>query len=289
MANPVLRNYSSQLKGEVDLTGMMKGELNKPCISGLFTGRNIETGSQLFEKAEARFEYDSNGLKFNPLILGEEYRLWSEFFPSDEGNKLKLILQIHDANLESLVRDLGLKVPSPFTGRVSGDIELKGEVEKIKSQGHLNIKHGTISNIKFEEMNLVFQGVGQEIDIEDSSISQEKGKVLIMRGKFLLGDKDKNVVEIKPSDTGFVWEGWNIEKDSDQMEFNMGRNISDNWYLSFSTPVDNIHKFPEINQPPRPDNAQKAELQYRLDDERRLKLHWKDKEEFIGLEQKFKF
>lgn len=289
MANPVLRNYSSHLKGEVDLTGTVKGELKEPCISGFFTGRNIETGSQLFEKAEARFEYSSKGLKFNPLMLGEEYRLWSEFYSSDEGKELELILQIDDANLESLVRDLALKVPSPFTGRVSGEVELKGELERIKSQGHLNIKRGIISNIRFEEMDLVFQGLGREIDIEDSSISQEKGKVLIMRGKFLLGDKDKNAMDLKPSDRGFVWEGWNIEKDPDQMEFNMGRNISSNWYLSFSTPVDNIHKSPEINQPPRPDNAQKAELQYRLDDERRLKFHWKDKEEFIGLEQKFKF
>ena len=120
-------------------------------------------------------------------------------------------------------------------------------------------------------------------------ISQEKGKVLNMRGKVFLGDDKENSMEIKPSARGFVWEGWNIEKDSDQMEFNMGRNIAKNWYLCFSTPIENIDTFPPLNQPPRPDSSEKAELQYRLDEERRLKLHWKDKEEFIGLEQRFRF
>jgi hypothetical protein len=86
-----------------------------------------------------------------------------------------------------------------------------------------------------------------------------------------------------------VWDGWNIEKDSDQMEFNMGRNIGKNWYLNFSVPADNIRDFPLTNKPPFPDTAEKAELRLRIDEEKRLKLHWKDKEQFFGLEQKFKF
>jgi len=288
MVNPTLRDYSSQLKGRVNLSGEAKGMLTSPRITGFFTGRDIETENQSFQNAKARFEYNSKeGLRFSPLTLGEEYRLWSEFCLTEK-KRLEMVLQINDANIESLIRDLDLKVPS-LTGRVSGKIELKGDVEGIKSQGHLVIERGTISDIGFEKMDLVFRGVDREIDIEDSSISQEKGKVLLMRGKILLGDKEKSSMEIKPSDTGFVWEGWNIEKDPDQMEFSMGRNISKNWYLSFSTPVDNIHNFPEINKPPRPDTADKAELQYRLDEERRLKLHWRDKEEFIGLQQKFRF
>ncbi|MBL7170774.1 MAG: hypothetical protein ISS46_02125 [Candidatus Omnitrophica bacterium] len=288
MVNPILRNYSSQLKGRVNLSGEAKGPRASPHITGFFTGRAIETENQSFQSAKARFEYSSSkGLKFTPLALGEEYCLWSEFCLTKE-RKLELSLQMNNANVESLIRDLDLKVPS-LTGLVSGKIELYGDVEGIKSQGHLIIESGTISDIGFEKMDLVFRGVDREIDIENSSISQEKGKILLMRGKILLGDEGKSSMEIKPSDTGFVWEGWNIEKDPDQMEFSMGRNISKNWYLSFSTPVDNIRNFPEINKPPRPDTADKAELQYRLDDERRLKLYWRDKEEFIGLQQKFKF
>lgn len=288
MVNPTLRNYCSQLQGKVDLSGKIQGMLNSPRITGFFSGRDIVTTSQRFTKSEARFEYSKEGLKFTPLTLGNEYQLWSDYYSYDSGRKLELTLQIDNADVESLVRDLELKVPSPFTGQVSGKVELTGDIERIKSKGHLTVEQGTISEIHFEKMDLIFSGIGKEIDIEDSSISQEKGKVLIMRGKLLLGGGE-SPMEIKPSPTGFVWEGWNIEKDVAQMEFNMGRNISKNWYLSFSTPVDNIHKFPLISQPPRPDTSEKAELQYRLDDERRLKLRWKDKEEFIGLEHRFRF
>jgi hypothetical protein len=289
MVNPTLRKYSSQLKGRVNLSGEAKGMISSPRIIGFFSGKDIETANQSFKKAEARFEYNNDGLKFNPLILGKEYCLWSEFYSSRE-KELQLLLEINNADVASLVKDLELKVPDPFTGRVSGEVKIKGDdIKETNSHGHLTIKQGEISEISFEKMDLDFRGTGQEIDIENSSISQINDKVLIMRGKLFLREDSGNSMEIKPSATGFVWDGWNIEKDSDQMEFNMGRNISKNWYLCFSTPVDNIHKFPLLDRPPRPDTAERAELQYRLDDERRLKLHWRDKEEFIGLEQKFKF
>ena len=289
MVNPVLRHYSSQLRGKVNLSGDARGELASPHITGFFTGSDIKTGSQFFKKAGARFEYNGGRrLKFAPLTLGEEYCLRSEFYSNDGRKDLQLTLDVNNANVESLIRDLNLKVPA-VTGRVSGKIELKGSMKEIESQGHLTFERGTISDIGFEKMDLAFRGKGREIEIEDSSISQEKGKILLMRGKILLGDEGKPSMEIKPSATGFVWEGWNIEKDPDEMEFNMGRNISKNWYLNFAMPVDNIQNFPDVSRPPRPDTSEKAELQYRLDEDRRLKLHWKDKEEFIGLQQKFKF
>lgn len=288
MVNPTLKKYFSQLTGRVDVSGRAKGSLRSPDISGFFKGRNINTANQSFDNADARFEYSGAGLKFMPLSLGDKFKLWSEFC-SSEKKDLNLSLQINDADVESIIKDLELKMPSPFTGKVSGKVELKGEMDKITSQGHLTIKHGAISEICFESMNLNFRGLGREIEIDNSSVSQEKGKVLNMRGKFLLGADKGNFMEILPSATGFVWEGWNIEKDSDQMEFNMGRNISRDWYLCFTIPADNIKNFPPQNQPPQPGTAEKAELQYRLDEEKRLKFHWKDTEEFIGLEQKFKF
>lgn len=287
--NPILSRYGSQAKGKINIGGLIDGPINSPRFSGSFSGRDIEVGSQSFEKAEAEFEYSRTELKFKPLSLGERYCLWSDYhtFPRKE---LDLTLHLNKVNLEPLVSSLDLKLPSPFTGEVSGKIELKGPTEAIKSRGHVSIEHGKIAEINFEKMDLCFQGVGREIDIENSSISQEKGKVLAMRGKLFLGDNSgNNTMEIKPSASGFVWEGWNIEKDADHMEFNMGRKIAKNWYLNFSTPIDNVNKFPLRDRTPQPDTTDKAELQYKLDEERKLKLHWRDKEEFIGLEQKFKF
>jgi hypothetical protein len=285
----ILSNYLSQAKGKMSVGGLINGPIKASRVTGSFSGRNIEVGNQAFEKVEAEFEYGGGEMKFKPLQLGERYCLWSDYrsYPRKE---LELSLQLNKVNLEELVSGLDLKLPSPFTGQVSGKIEVKGPPEKIESRGHLSIEGGTISEINFEKMDLCFQGVGREIDIEDSSISQEKGKILAMRGKIFLGDNNGNsTMEIKPSATGFVWEGWNIEKDADHMEFNMGRKIAQNWYLNFSTPIDNVNKFPLKDRPPQPDTADKAELQYKLDEERKLKLHWRDKEEFVGLEQKFKF
>jgi hypothetical protein len=272
----------------VSLSGLLEGPVSSLRLNGFFSGQNMEMLNQSFDRVEAEFEWQEGRLKFKPLRIGEGYYLWSDYRynpPQD----LEVTLQLNKVKFETLVNSLKLKF-LPLTGEVSGEINFKGEPSRIGSKGHLSIEQGTISDINFERMDLIFHGQGREIDIEDSSISQEKGKVLTMRGKVFLGEEGRqNMMEIKPSPTGFIWEGWNIEKDADRMEFSMGRKLAKNWYLNFFTPIDNVHKFPLLEGPPRPDTAEKAELQYKLDEERRLKLRWRDKEEFIGLEQKFKF
>ena len=274
------------VSGDIFIKGRFaeRGDTGKTTFIGKLFSDNISIDSALFMPVNASFEITGDTLAITSLSLGKAYELKGRVdlkapFESD------LRLDIKRADIKDLVLMVKKKKPLIAMGMMNGVFYIKGGLSNIYSNGILESRNGRVGKIDYDIATIRIEGFGPIINIVDARLKWGKS-LLTVDGYMDLRKIDKgnlfDGLRVKSDMRTIVWDGWDIDqKGKDGLS--MSKDISDNMRVGFKA---------FAREPLTPyrdtENPEEMSLEYKLGVER-LKMKFKDNEEFFGIEHSVKF
>ncbi|MCM8778369.1 MAG: hypothetical protein NC898_04290 [Candidatus Omnitrophica bacterium] len=170
-------------------------------------------------------------------------------------------------------------------GRVSGKALLEINEGNLLAKGDIEFTEGELGPFKFKGGRIRFNGENNRFQLSDTRIYQDNGYFELSGEVDLrhLGKSDfgKNLVLI-PYPEKINWQGWSIIQKEPSGIISLNKKIDEKLSLQF-----NAYKqdYTELLREKRDEFG----LEYRLEEDRSLKLRLKENEEILGFERKIKF
>ncbi len=254
-------------------------------FSGKLFSENTTLDSKIVPPLRASFKVIGDELRIEELRLGPSYRLRGRI-DLVEPFDLDLRLEIERADMRRISRASKVKGRDTVFGIVSGSFNIKGALSgNIFSEGTIESRNGKIGSVGYKLITLRLEGFGPIINIVDSNVSQDSGK-LIMEGYVDLRNAAVgglfDGVRIKSDMETIAWDGWDITKHGSD-ELSVGKDVSENMRVGFRTiATDPVTTYEDKEHP------EEMSLEYKMGMEN-LKMKLKDNEEFFGVEHSVKF
>jgi hypothetical protein len=254
-------------------------------FSGKILSKNITLNSEPFLPLRMSFDIKDNELDIKALSLGKSYKLGGKVMltgPFKTDLRLDIIrLDMRGANSSSRIKGRNV-----MFGIVNGTIYIKGDLGgNIFSQGSIESRNGTVGSIGYDVVTVRLEGFGPIINIVDSSVKQDSGKLTIEGYVDLRNIAKGNLFDglrVKSDMKTIAWDGWAItKKGTDQLS--MKKDVSDNMQVGFKT----ISRQP-LTTYDDTQNPEEMSLEYKMGLQN-LKMKLKENEEFFGIEQSVRF
>lgn len=203
--------------------------------------------------------------------------------------RINATILANNANLTRLMDDVGVKDSSTIlSGMLNGKFSFDGPVDRVKMEGLMELRKGTIGVIDFDSLTATLRGDGPVVYIEESRITRQSGYFALagqmdMRkfGKASLFED----IKLATSDTAINWDDLDAmdSKGRRVSEILMTKKVSDDVSLGFKryVPEDSVGEVLK-------DKDQVA-LEYKLHDKESLKLMMGQDNDFFGFEHKDRF
>jgi hypothetical protein len=169
---------------------------------------------------------------------------------------------------------------------MNGKFGLKGLLDNIKSDTHLEIRKGAMSTLDFDFLSADFKGEGPVLRIEESRITRESGSFAIAgeidlrkAGKPTLFDN----LKMASDDRAINWDSLGTQSVRGRQEVHMNKKIIDGINVDFRKFLDEDR----IDEGSRYDDEMK--LEYKLDTNESLQMMLGSGNDFFGLEHKDRF
>ncbi len=181
MANqaPFIRRYYPDINGLFDFNGWIKGTIQSPDISGLFTTKdmtvnsldiNIEADFRYFEKALSMKAFNVNDSYFGNILLD-----FAGGKPRVSG-KMKCI----NAEMEVALNLLPVEMKKDVNGVVNGNVEFSGPFvsESLEASGELSIENVSFGRSGiFQKVGFGFNIADEKLMIKEFACINEQGKI----------------------------------------------------------------------------------------------------------------
>jgi len=237
-----------------------------------------------FPEFEGSYKFKENILTIEKLKWTESFNLRGEINFSEKisGN---LSMDIKNFDFFYLAH---LYYPDwRIWGSVSGKIDMELKENRIFTKGRIELSEGEIGPFKFKGGRINFVGEDNVLKLTDSRIYQENG-YFDLNGEVdfkKLGKPDfgNNLILI-PYQERIDWMGWSISKKDFLSPISLDRDIDEKLSIHFRSYIEeqkDLSKNKERNG--------EFDLEYKLKEDRSLKLRLKDSEEILGFERKIRF
>jgi hypothetical protein len=273
--------------------------LNNDLLSNIFLENEFVAQENLMQ---GKIYSSGTVLNYQPLpefngfykISGTTLRIssfkWAGFLLSglinlDPELRGNLLMLINNFNLGNFVRIYYPQWDS--WGLLQGRLALDINASQILSRGEFGFSEGLIGTFKFRGGRINIEGENSLLRLKDSRIYQENGYLDLSGEADLkrLGKPDfgKKLMMSQNSKDNMDWQGWNISRRPDREGVAFDKEIDEKLSVGFKAYMNN-----EVNIGNR-DNPNEMDLEYRLKEDKRLKIRLKDNEELLGVEHKVKF
>ncbi|MCM8783639.1 MAG: hypothetical protein NC818_02515 [Candidatus Omnitrophica bacterium] len=271
---------------------------NNELISNIFIEGEYDSQEKILEG-----KVYSSGTLFNFLPLPEfegSYRLKDGMLNIDSfkwADSLWLegdirFLDFVSGNLRVLLRNLNLLYFAYFYypnwnawGGISGGIDLQIREGNVFTKGSFDFTEGEFGPFKFKGGKIKFEGENSVFRLTDTRIYQEKGYFdlggeidLKKLGKY---DFVRNIVLI-PYQEGMEWQGWRVSQKDYTDSIIADKGIDEKFSIQFRS-------YMKDNQGITKEKSDEFGLEYKLKEDRSLKLRLKENEEIFGFERKVRF
>ncbi|MDP3142379.1 MAG: hypothetical protein Q8N14_00305 [Candidatus Omnitrophota bacterium] len=159
---------------------------NKQNIKGLIWTRYSLLNHKPFREVAGSFKIKEGRLFIEDLT-------WSEMRFSGQVNlnapfDLDVSVDIADMDINELAPFAGKKPGEVYlSGLISGKIKLFGYLKRLQVKGQLRSQEGEVQDFIYRDAGINFSGYYPVVDIEDSAISDERGYIYNLAGRFNAG------------------------------------------------------------------------------------------------------
>lgn len=235
-----------------------------------------------------RAGYRVNGDRFDLISLNMEDSFSANgkfFFKAPRA--LDVTALANNVNLNWLMAVLGAGDASKIlSGTMNGKFVLKGRLDDIKSDTHLEIRKGTMSTLDFDFLTVNFKGDGPVLRIDESRIARESGS-FALAGEMDLRKIGKDAlfedIKMASDDRAINWDSMDTRNVQGIQEVHMNKKLMEGINIDFK-------KF--LNED-RLDKSSRYEdemkLEYKLNTNESLKMAVASGNDFFGLEHKDRF
>lgn len=255
--------------------------------------------------SEGKFFTDKIVLNYTPFLgLAASYKISSDSFELvslemensfsgsgklffREPRTLDVTVLARNVNLNWLMGVLGARDATEIlSGTMNGKFELKGLLDDIRSDTHLEIRKGTMATLDFDFLTADFKGEGPVLRIEDSRITRESGYFALAgeidlrrAGKPTLFDN----IRMASDDSAINWDSMDTRNLQGVKEVHMNKKVMEGINIDFKK----FLKEERLDESSRYEDEVK--LEYKLDTNESLKMMLGSNNDFFGIEHKDRF
>jgi len=253
----------------------------------LLQGRVYSSGSVLnylpLPEFEGFYKIRGGALRISSLKLADSLLLSGNlnFTDAVSGN---LLVLINNFNLANFAR---IYYPQwNAWGTVQGKIKLNIKAGEVTTKGNVDFSEGELGPFKFKGGRVALEGQNSILRIMDSRVYQEHGYMDLTGEVNLkkLGNPDfgKKLVLKANQDNNMNWRGWNVSRKDDSSEISFNKDIDEKFNVGFKSYMNNSAGMKD-------DRRNELDLEYKLKEDKNLKIQLKENEELLGVEHKVKF
>ena len=166
---------------------------------------------------------------------------------------------------------------SALEGKMKGRVSIWGVLGSLLATGNLTIEEGRYADMEFVSMFLNFLGKPPLLNLTDSSVTLSDGSIYEIQGAINLVNLDSFWEEAEFIARRMYLNGWGLYS-GNQGDAGFKKDIDEKFDISIGT---------KEGYGDAPDSG--AELRYKLQKERFLKFHMKERETILGFENKKEF
>jgi hypothetical protein len=197
-----------------------------------------------------------------------------------------LSILINNFNLE-LLATLFYPTWSAF-GSLRGKLKFDIGAQGVNTRGEINLSEGIFGPFKFKGGRILLAGEKSIMTLANSKVYNENG-YFELGGEVdfrKLGQPDfGRKMTMTQNQSKIEWQGWNISRKDglNEQRISAGKGIDEKFSVGFNAYVNNEERLDSA------ENQNEFDLEYKLEDDKSLKIRLKENEELLGVERKVKF
>gem|GEM_PF-2394787 len=173
-----LENYPmiDGFSGEVNFDGRASGSLEKPFLSGSFSGRDLFWGEEPLGNIDGEAEFRENKIFFEQVNLVHpwgEAQVSGDIDLSRDEPEVQLIVDAFGPCLSPVIEEFDL--PLELCGEVRLALELEGDLSDPKARGNFELTQGYLAEQPFNYIRTDFSWENETIKYSDLVISAAGG------------------------------------------------------------------------------------------------------------------
>lgn len=169
--------------GQVMFKGLVTGKLEDPRLAGRVTVTNLVLKGRHFDRLTADFTLSQDKalarslrLEQGSMSLQAEGQLGLYHWKLTDASALSGAVSVRDATVERLLADVGRKLP--FSGSVSGAVELSGAVSAPDISGKFMVLRPVLYGERFDRARVEIHHAGGSLEVRSAQF--EKGSTVIL-------------------------------------------------------------------------------------------------------------
>jgi hypothetical protein len=201
----------------------------------------------------------------------------------DKEKSIKIKGSFKDFDIKEFIVFFGKELNNRYKGIINGKFTVSGDVTSPRIESRIELEDAKFGDTEFDIAYLNLYSTGNKQLCLRHSMVYYKEVPAELCGYIDLNGKEifKNV-EIRPSSDGFILEGINITKDSQDKVVTFEKDVNENVRVHFKSSV--------TSDPGEEDNVDpEIKLEYKLNKDKNLLLKMQEDEGTVGVEQKVKF
>jgi len=131
------------------------------------------------------------------------------------------------------------------SGIMNGEFMLSGPLKKLNFTAHFDTQNGSYADLNFDSAIFNLKGEYPIITLEDSRVIKESGHIKLEGDIDISKIKDDKAFEnfsMEPGERFFVWEGWSVSKEKEDLSVTAEKSVSEELNISFKASSNDIEK-----------------------------------------------
>jgi len=254
-------------------------------LEGDIEATNVIVNYKPFFDLKASYCISKEALEISSLDIGHMFYLNGKF-GLREPHLVDMVATTDNMNMPQVLSIINAGYGSTVSGSLNSRFELKGTIDNLKTNVHLEMRKGRIGEVNFEYLSASLKGDGPMMRIEDSRIVRESGPVVLggeMDLRRIGKDSIFENIKVLNGENTMAWDGWETAKWQDVREFRMTKNFAGSFNVGFKKFVNDDSVDESMRE------RDQFELGYNLHPNDSIKVKFTDNGNFFGVEHKDKF
>jgi len=255
------------------------------CLEGDIEATNVIVNYKPFFDLKASYRISKETLEVLSLDLGHIFYLNGKF-GLREPHLIDMVAMTDNMNMPQVLSTINAGYGSYVSGSMNSKSEIKGTINNLKTNVHIEMRKGRIGEVNFEYLSASLKGDGPMMRIENSRIIRESGPVVLggeMDLRRIGKDSIFENIKVLNGENTMAWDGWETAKWQDVREFKMTKNVAGGFNVGFKKYVNDDRVDESLRE------RDQFELGYNLHPNDSIKVKFADNSSFFGLEHKDKF
>lgn len=255
-------------------------------LKGQFEIKNLIINYKPFLDTKGSFTLSDNELEITEFNAGDMLIMRGRAALRPP-HTLDLTLTMNNVNLSWLVTSLGGAEPKDIlTGTMNAKINIAGPAQKSRLTVRLDMKKGTIGTLDFDSLSVNMKGDLPFLKIEDSRITRQSGS-FSLAGEMDLRKIGKGSlfdgIKLASDERAINWDGWESVERPGVEEIRMKKKLGEDFNIDIKKFVNDQRIDESIR-----DNDEIG-IEYKLNQNKTLKMVVGQEKDFVGFEHKDKF